>query len=79
MQFDASIGDKAAAVEKALEGHHRAAGRGQLGVAARRGRRLAGALAHPKEYYPAGTKVRVDAKLYGVKFGDGAYGAQDSR
>ena len=30
-----------------------------------------------KEYYPAGTKIAVDAKLYGVKFGDGAYGAQD--
>jgi len=30
-----------------------------------------------KEYYPAGTKVNVDAKLYGVDFGDGAYGAQD--
>jgi lipoprotein-anchoring transpeptidase ErfK/SrfK len=30
-----------------------------------------------KEYYPAGTKVSVDAKLYGVKFGDGAYGGQD--
>ena len=30
-----------------------------------------------KDYYPAGTKVNVDAKLYGVKFGDGAYGAQD--
>ncbi len=30
-----------------------------------------------KDYYPAGTKINVDAKLYGVKFGDGAYGAQD--
>jgi lipoprotein-anchoring transpeptidase ErfK/SrfK len=30
-----------------------------------------------KEYYPAGTKVNVDARLYGVDFGDGAYGAQD--
>ena len=30
-----------------------------------------------KEYYPAGTKIAVDAKLYGVKFGDSAYGAQD--
>jgi lipoprotein-anchoring transpeptidase ErfK/SrfK len=30
-----------------------------------------------KDYYPAGTKVNVDAKLYGVKFGDSAYGAQD--
>ncbi len=30
-----------------------------------------------KDYYPAGTKITVDAKLYGVKFGDSAYGAQD--
>jgi lipoprotein-anchoring transpeptidase ErfK/SrfK len=30
-----------------------------------------------KDYYPAGTKVNVDAKLYGVKFGDDAYGASD--
>jgi lipoprotein-anchoring transpeptidase ErfK/SrfK len=30
-----------------------------------------------REYYPAGTTVSVDAKLYGVAFGDGAYGAQD--
>ncbi|WP_370064545.1 Ig-like domain-containing protein [Mycobacterium sp. MAA66] len=30
------------------------------------------------EYYPAGTKVHVTAKLYGVPFGDGAFGAQDS-
>ncbi|MCV7151444.1 L,D-transpeptidase family protein [Mycobacterium pyrenivorans] len=31
-----------------------------------------------KEYFPAGTTVHVDAKLYGVPFGDGAYGAADS-
>ncbi|MBB3605172.1 lipoprotein-anchoring transpeptidase ErfK/SrfK [Mycolicibacterium sp. BK556] len=31
-----------------------------------------------KEYYPAGTKVHVDARLYGVKFGEDAYGAADS-
>jgi lipoprotein-anchoring transpeptidase ErfK/SrfK len=30
-----------------------------------------------REYYPAGTNVKVDAKLYGLKFGDGAYGEQD--
>jgi lipoprotein-anchoring transpeptidase ErfK/SrfK len=30
-----------------------------------------------REYYPAGTNVKVDAKLYGLRFGDGAYGAQD--
>lgn len=31
----------------------------------------------PREYYPAGTTVNVDAKLYGVPFGDNSYGAQD--
>ncbi|ORW11002.1 L,D-transpeptidase [Mycolicibacter longobardus] len=30
-----------------------------------------------REYFPAGTTVSVDAKLYGLAFGDGAYGAQD--
>lgn len=30
-----------------------------------------------REYYPAGTAVNVDAKLYGLAFGAGAYGAQD--
>jgi lipoprotein-anchoring transpeptidase ErfK/SrfK len=30
-----------------------------------------------REYYPPGTKVNVDAKLYGLAFGDGAYGKQD--
>jgi lipoprotein-anchoring transpeptidase ErfK/SrfK len=30
-----------------------------------------------REYYPAGTTVNVDAKLYGLAFGDGAYGKQD--
>jgi lipoprotein-anchoring transpeptidase ErfK/SrfK len=31
----------------------------------------------PREYFPAGTKVSVAAKLYGLECGDGAYGAQD--
>lgn len=30
-----------------------------------------------REYWPPFTKVHVDAKLYGVPFGAGAYGAQD--
>ncbi len=30
-----------------------------------------------KEYWPAGTQVHVDAKLYGLKLGPGAYGASD--
>ncbi|MCK0175726.1 Ig-like domain-containing protein [Mycolicibacterium sp. F2034L] len=31
-----------------------------------------------REYFEPGTTVRVDAKLYGVKFGEDAYGAADS-
>ncbi|MCV7016148.1 L,D-transpeptidase [Mycolicibacterium aichiense] len=31
-----------------------------------------------KEYYQPGTKVHVDAKLYGVKFADDSFGATDS-
>lgn len=31
-----------------------------------------------REYFPANTTVHVDANLYGVPFGDGAYGATDS-
>ena len=31
----------------------------------------------PRAYWPAGTKVHVAAKVYGVKFGDGAYGGDD--
>ncbi|MCG7596554.1 Ig-like domain-containing protein [Mycobacterium sp. PSTR-4-N] len=31
-----------------------------------------------KEYFPSGTTVHVDAKLYGVSFGQDAYGATDS-
>jgi lipoprotein-anchoring transpeptidase ErfK/SrfK len=30
-----------------------------------------------RQYYPPGTKVNVEAKLYGLAFGDGAYGKQD--
>ncbi len=45
IQFDASITDKAVRREGA-EGHDGTAGRGRLGVAARRGGRFAGALPH---------------------------------
>ena len=31
----------------------------------------------PKEYWPSGTQVHVDAKLYGVKLDDTSYGAAD--
>ncbi|MFC7618070.1 Ig-like domain-containing protein [Actinokineospora soli] len=31
----------------------------------------------PKEYWPAGTEVKVSANLYGVPYGGGAYGKSD--
>jgi lipoprotein-anchoring transpeptidase ErfK/SrfK len=31
----------------------------------------------PKAYWPAGTTVKVDLRLYGVHFGDGVYGEND--
>jgi lipoprotein-anchoring transpeptidase ErfK/SrfK len=75
LQFDGPISDKAA-VERALtitteppvEG-----GWAWLPDEAQ------GARVHwrSRDYFPAGAKVSVEAKLYGLAFGDGAYGAQD--
>jgi len=31
----------------------------------------------PREYWPAGTKVRLDAKFFGVSFGGGAWGREN--
>jgi lipoprotein-anchoring transpeptidase ErfK/SrfK len=75
IQFDASITDKAA-VEKALKVTTEPPVEGSWAWLPDE---VGGSRAHyrTKEYYPAGTKVNVDAKLYGVAFGDGAYGAQD--
>ena len=33
----------------------------------------------PREYYPAGTEVNVEANIYGVALGDGLYGQQDEQ
>jgi lipoprotein-anchoring transpeptidase ErfK/SrfK len=76
LQFDAAISDKAA-VERALtvttnppvEG-------GWAWLPDEAG----GSRVHwrTRDYYPAGTTVNVAAKLYGVPFGDGAFGAADS-
>ncbi|MQA11336.1 MAG: L,D-transpeptidase family protein [Pseudonocardiaceae bacterium] len=69
--FDAPVADKAA-VEKAMT--------------VRTSNNTEGAWAwlddqsahwRPKEYWQPGTKVTVDAKIYGVHFGEGAYGASD--
>ncbi|MCP2262250.1 peptidoglycan transpeptidase precursor, ErfK-YbiS-YhnG family [Streptoalloteichus tenebrarius] len=33
----------------------------------------------PREFWPVGTQVSVDARVYGRDFGNGAYGAEDRR
>ena len=77
MQFDAAIADEdRATVEKALKVTTDPPVEGSWAWLPDE---VGGSRAHwrTKEYYPAGTTVHVDAKLYGVPFGDGAYGAQD--
>ena len=76
IQFDASISDKAS-VEKALKVTTEPPVEGSWAWLPDE---VGGSRVHwrTREYYPAGTKVHVDAKLYGVPFGDGAFGAQDS-
>ena len=76
IQFDAPIADKAA-VERALNIRTEPPVEGGWAWLPDE---VAGARVHwrPREYYPAGTTVSVTAKLYGLAFGDGAYGAQDS-
>ena len=75
IQFDASISDKAA-VERALNVTTDPPVEGSWAWLPdeRQGARVHW---RSKEYYPAGTTVNVDAKLYGVPFGDGAFGDQD--
>ncbi|MFL6087997.1 MAG: Ig-like domain-containing protein [Mycobacterium sp.] len=75
IQFDASISDKAS-VEKALKVTTEPPVEGSWAWLPDE---VGGSRVHYRttEYYPPGTKVNVDARLYGVDFGDGAYGAQD--
>jgi lipoprotein-anchoring transpeptidase ErfK/SrfK len=75
IQFDAAISDKAS-VEKALKVTTVPPVEGGWAWLPDE---VGGSRVHyrSREYYPAGTKVNVDARLYGVDFGDGAYGAQD--
>jgi lipoprotein-anchoring transpeptidase ErfK/SrfK len=75
IQFDASISDKAS-VEKALKVTTDPPVEGSWAWLRDE---VGGSRVHyrTKVYYPAGTKVSVDARLYGVDFGDDAYGAQD--
>jgi lipoprotein-anchoring transpeptidase ErfK/SrfK len=75
IQFDAPIADKAA-VEKALTVTVDPPVEGSWAWLPDEAQ---GARIHyrSREYYPAGATVNVDAKFYGLPFGDGAYGAQD--
>lgn len=75
LQFDSAITDKAA-VEKALTVTTEPPTEGGWAWLPDE---VAGARAHwrSREYFAPGTAVHVDAKLYGVAFGDGAYGAGD--
>jgi lipoprotein-anchoring transpeptidase ErfK/SrfK len=75
IQFDAPIADKAA-VEKALTVTTTPPVEGSWAWLPDEAQ---GARVHwrTREYYPAGTTVNVDAKLYGRPFGDGGYGADD--
>lgn len=78
LQFDAVIDDKyRATVEKALQVTTMPAVEGGWAWLPDE---AGGSRVHwrPREYYPAGAKVSVKAPLYGVSFGDGAYGAADS-
>ncbi len=75
IQFDAPIADKAA-VERALKVTTEPPVEGSWAWLPDEAQ---GARVHwrTREYYPAGAKVNVEAKLYGLAFGDGAYGKQD--
>jgi lipoprotein-anchoring transpeptidase ErfK/SrfK len=75
IQFDGPIADKAA-VEKALTVTTNPPVEGSWAWLPDE---VGGARVHyrTREYYPAGTTVNVDAKLYGLPFGDSSYGADD--
>lgn len=78
MQFDAPIGDEGKArVEKALRVITTPPVEGSWAWLPDE---AAGSRVHwrTRQYYPAGTVVHVDAKLYGLSFGDGNYGGADS-
>ncbi|HTM86044.1 MAG TPA: Ig-like domain-containing protein [Mycobacterium sp.] len=76
LQFDASISDKAA-VERAVTVTTEPPVEGSWAWLPDE---VGGSRMHwrSREYFPPGTKLRVDAPFYGVAFGDGAYGAADS-
>lgn len=75
LQFNAPITDKAT-VERALTVTTQPATEGSWAWLPDEAK---GSRVHwrTREYYQPGTTVHVDAKLYGVNFGDDAYGAED--
>ena len=78
MQFDASINDDAkATVERALVVTTTPPVEGSWAWLPDE---AGGSRLHwrTRDYYPPGTKVHVAANTYGVPFGEGAFGAQDS-
>jgi lipoprotein-anchoring transpeptidase ErfK/SrfK len=76
LQFDSSISDKAA-VERALTVTTTPPTEGSWAWLPDESE---GSRVHwrSKDYFQPGTKVHVDARLYGVNFGDDSYGATDS-
>ena len=76
VQFDASITDKAS-VERALVVTTTPPAEGSWAWLPDE---VGGSRVHwrTRDYYAPGTKVHVDARLYGIPFGDGAFGAADS-
>lgn len=78
LQFDAAIDDEyRATIEKALQVTTTPVVEGSWAWLPDE---AGGSRVHwrSREYFPAGTKVSVKAPLYGVRFGEAAYGAADS-
>ncbi len=75
IQFDTKVADRAA-VERALSVTTSVPVEGSWGWLPDEN---GGSRVHwrPKQYWPAGTEVTVDAKLFGVPYGGGAYGRAD--
>ena len=75
IQFDAHVEDRAA-VERALSVETSVPVEGAWGWLPDEN---GGSRVHwrPREYWPAGTEVTVTADLFGVPYGDGAYGRAD--
>ncbi|MEU4444286.1 Ig-like domain-containing protein [Actinosynnema sp. NPDC050801] len=71
VEFDADVADRAT-VEKALSVTNSAGVQGSWAWLSSRSVHY-----RPETYWPANTQVHVEAKLYGVPYGGGAYGRAD--